>query len=613
MLVAVGVGIAAADEPAAPTPLASARQLLQEGKYAEAAEAYQTLLADHGADAAVGLARTQAASGHRDRAVETLTTAARQFPKTVALPAELAYLALVRGDHETATEQADAAIELDADTALLWWVKARVLTAEGKLPEANAALQRLVDLYNEQQPNDPEQLHWIGLAAGQYARWNRLSEQFSFLVNEFYPDLLKLDPSNWQAHYEAGRLFAEKYNQADATREFSAALLLNPNAAEAHAAVGQLSLDAFEIDAARASADRALEINPELLAARHLLADIHLSNFDPRSAALALQDALKLDPHSEETLGRLAAVYASIDGPSNTSPETRLGKLVAEVTSRNPHAGRFFESLADALDRLRRWPASAVYYQEAITRMPQLIRAPGQLGMMLMRLGEEDKARVVLDAAFRDDPFNVRVNNTLKVLEVLEGYQTLETEHFRIRYDAEKDPVTPRAMAAWLEEVYPQLVKQMGFVPEGKSLFEVFSAARNTDGHGWFSARMVGLPRIHPIGAAPARSWPCKRQRGQAAIQLGPRRQARVRARHQSTTDRLQHSALVHRGPGGAQRGLSASAVVERIAGGELCQGQAVRSRHDQSRFYSPALQRRVDAGVLPGRAVCPVHVGAVR
>jgi Tfp pilus assembly protein PilF len=501
VLVAVWVGIAAADEPATPSPLASAWQLLQQGKHAEAEEAYQALLADQGADAALGLARTQAARGHRQQAAETLTKAAGQFPKASSLAAELAYLALVRGDLKIANQQAEAAIALDADTALAWWVKARVLTADGELPEANAALRRLVDLYNERPPDDPEPLRWIGLAAGEYARWNRLSEQFGFLVNEFYPDLLELDPTHWQAHYEAGRLFAEKYNQADATREFSAALLLNPNAAEVHAAVGQLSLDAFEIDAARASADRALEINPELLAARHLLADIHLANFDPRAAAIALQDALKLDPHSEETLGRLAAVYASIDGPHDTSPETRLGKLVAEVTARNPHAGVFYESLADALDRLRRWPASAVFYEEAIKCMPQRIRPPGQLGMMLMRLGEEDKARAVLDAAFRADPFNVRVNNTLKVLEVLEGYQTLETEHFRIRYDAEKDPITPRAMADWLEEVYPQLVNQMGFVPEGKSLFEVFSAARNTDGHGWFSARMVGLPRIHPIGA----------------------------------------------------------------------------------------------------------------
>jgi Tfp pilus assembly protein PilF len=497
----VCLATSAADEPAAGGPLAAARRQLQEGKFAEAEEAYRALLKAHGAPAALGLARTQAATGHRQQAVETLSSAMKDHPGAAALPAELARLALERGDHDAATQLADTAIKLDGDAALAWWVKSRALVAAGKLEEANAAHKHLVDQYNNRPPNDSEQLQWIGLAAGEFARWNRLSDQFGFLVNELYPDLLKLDPTCWQAHYEAGCLYAEKYNDADALKELNAALELNPNAAEAHVALGQISLDGFEIDAARASADRAMEINPELLAARHLLADIHLANFDPRAATLVLQDALKLDPHAEETLGRLAAVYLSIDGVSKNGPDSRFGELAAEVNARNPHAGRFYETLADALDRLRRWPTAAVYYQEATARMPQLIRPPGQLGMMLMRLGDEDQARKVLDAAFRDDPFNVRVNNTIKVLEVLDGYETLETEHFRIRYDAEKDSVTPRAMGQWLEEVYPQLVKQMGFVPEGKSLFEVFSSAKNTDGHGWFSARMVGLPRIHPIGA----------------------------------------------------------------------------------------------------------------
>jgi tetratricopeptide (TPR) repeat protein len=262
-----------------------------------------------------------------------------------------------------------------------------------------------------------------------------------------------------------------------------------------------LALDRFEIDAGRASADRAMEINPALLSARHLQADIHLANFDPRAAVLVLEDARKLNPRSEETLGRLAAAYASMDGLSRTAADTRFGKLVAEVTERNPHAGRFYEALADALDRLRRWPAAATFYEEAIARMPQLVRPQGQLGMMLMRLGEEERAKEVLDQAFEADPFNVRVYNTLNVLEVLDGYETLETEHFRIKFDPQKDAVVARYMSRWLEEVYPQLVDQMGYEPQGKSLFEVFSSAKNTDGHGWFSARMVGLPHIHPIGA----------------------------------------------------------------------------------------------------------------
>jgi cellulose synthase operon protein C len=502
LLLALGIGIQPlwAAEPAE-TPIAMAQRLFQEGKYAEAEDAYQAVAGDQATSVAVGLARCQEAVGQRKKAVETLTAAAKLHANDAALPAELARLALARGDYDSAEASAAAAVKLDPDQLLARWVRAELLAASGKLDEANAAYQLLVDFFNAHEVKDVEQLEWIGLAAAQFARWNRLSDQFSFLVNDFYPDLFAADPTCWRAHYESGRLFAEKYNEADAGKAFKAALALNPNAAEVHAALGELALSRFEVGAAQAACERALEINPQLLSALQLKADIHLANFEPRQAIGVLNDALKLQPNSEQTLGRLAAACAAVDGLARTTAETRFGKLADQVTRRNPHAGKFFESVADALDRLRRWPAAAQYYQEAMTRMPQLVAPGGQLGMMLMRLGDEDRAKQVLGEAFKADPFNVRVINTLKVLEVLDTYETLETDHFRIKFDPGKDKIIAHYMGRWLEEVYPQLCTQMGFSPPEKSLFEVFNRAKNTDGHGWFSARMVGLPHIHPIGA----------------------------------------------------------------------------------------------------------------
>src|SRR5690606_8977195 len=121
--------------------------------------------------------------------------------------------------------------------------------------------------------------------------------------------------------------------------------------------------------------------------------------------------------------------------------------------------------------------------------------------LMYMRLGEEVEGQRLLEESFEIDPFNVRVSNMLKVLEVLSGYATLETEHFIIRFDRGRDEVLARYAADYLESVYPVLCKQFGFEPEGKWLFEFFSRARNTSGHGWFSARMVGLPYIGTVGA----------------------------------------------------------------------------------------------------------------
>ena len=53
-------------------------------------------------------------------------------------------------------------------------------------------------------------------------------------------------------------------------------------------------------------------------------------------------------------------------------------------------------------------------------RMPQLVGPHAELGMMSMDAGEEAKARDLLEGAFEVDPFNLRVDNLLKVLDLLD-------------------------------------------------------------------------------------------------------------------------------------------------------------------------------------------------
>ncbi|HZZ72874.1 MAG TPA: hypothetical protein VFE24_11535, partial [Pirellulales bacterium] len=82
------------------------------------------------------------------------------------------------------------------------------------------------------------------------------------------------------------------------------------------------------------------------------------------------------------------------------------------------------------------------------------------------------------------------------------GYAVIETDHFVIKFDRGRDELLAKYAARYLEhEVYPELTKKLGYVPPDKSLFEIFNRAKNTDGHGWFSARMVGLPYIGTVGA----------------------------------------------------------------------------------------------------------------
>ncbi len=483
---------------AAEDELAAARRLLLQGRYSESAAIYAKSAAKSPA-AAVGFARAWTATGKREEAVKALD-AAGEDP---AVEAELARLALARGDHEAAAKHADAAIRASPDQLLARWIRSELLRVAGRLDEANKAYKGLVEYYNGHDVKEAESLHWIGLAAAQYARWNRLSDQFSFLVNELYPDALKADHLYWPAHYEAGLLFAEKYNRADAAREFQAALELNPGAAEVHAAVARLAFEHRDVEKAQASLRRAVELNPRLPEARLLEADLAWANFQPEEAAKLLEEkVLPLNPVSEEALGRLAASYVLRDGLRERDQSSRFAQLVKRATGRNEHAGEFYFHLAAWLAERNRFAEAERFFAEASRRMPQLVGPKTQLGLLVLRTNREAEARRILEEAFKVDPFNVRVHNSLELLEVMDSYETLQTEHAALRFDPKSDKLLARYVAREVDRIYPELCRQFGYRPPEKPLVEIFNRAKGVSGHDWFSTRMIGLPYLGAVAAS---------------------------------------------------------------------------------------------------------------
>ena len=472
--------------------LANARKLLLGGKYAEAEDAYRPL-AKKDFRAALGLARSQDARGMREEAAKTLSEAPAGHAQ---IEAELARLAFDRGDYPAAEKHVESALKLGRDQLQAKWLRGELFRVSGRLEQAAGAYHELVEFYNGHDVKDAESLRWIGLAAAEYARWKRLHDQFSIVTGDLCPDALRIDSDYWPAHYEAGRLYLEKYNQADADREFKAALAQNPNAAEVLAAMAELALEDHDSHKAQELAGRALQINPQLVEAWLLTADLAWANFDPALAAKILQEkALPLNPLDEETLGRLAACYVVED------THEALTRLIDRVLAQNPHPGLFLETLASWLDDRNRTAEAEHWYREAIRRMPQRLGPRAKLGLMWMRTGQEAEAHRMLDEAFREDPFHVRVKNTLELLEVIEAMQTVDTGHCLLRFDGPQQKHLARYAAPHVERVYQQLSEKFGYRPPGKPLVEIFSQAKGIGGHEWFSTRMIGLPYLDTVAA----------------------------------------------------------------------------------------------------------------
>ncbi len=493
--VTIAASAPAAEEP----PWGAAWKLELRGRYAEAEEAWQALLEIAPARAALGVAACRRAVGNRSGAIASLKTVWEQQP-TAAVATSRAQLSLDQGNLAEARQWVDAAQRLAVDDVTARWLAAEIDRCTGRVEQAAEGYALVAAAGTEENIEDPWTAYHVGLATAQQARWLHQPEMFRRLVGEFYAAVLAREPSFWPAHVARAGLFLEKFNSADAQREIAAALRINPFAAEIHVAAARLALQSYQLDAARRAAERARELNREYLPAWQTLADIASANFELDLAARFLAGAQELNPHDEETLGRLAAWQVAAMGWSD-DPTTAFGAIQTRVLSANPAAGAFYLVLGQRLEERRKFADAERALRAAQDRLPQLVEPAACLGLLLMRQGREDEARPLLEAARNADPFHVRVANMLAVLEVLASYETLTTEHFHVRFSPQHDRLLARHMAAHLESTFPALCRWLGYEPPGQTLIEVFNRSQATDAHGWFSARMVGLPYVGTVGA----------------------------------------------------------------------------------------------------------------
>lgn len=512
------------------SPLEVARQHLQHGRYDEAAEGYEGLLKADSKNAAalIGLSRALVANGDEATAVARLDAFLKAQPKAVDVSVRRAELMFDRGEFEAAEKVADQVIESETEHLAARLLKARCLVERGQIKEAADAFRWFVRYYNKKQPEDAESLLLIGEGSAVYARWNGVADIFTFIVNTLCPDALKADEHAWQAHYMSGSLLLEKYNRAQGLPDLNKALAINPQSVEVLTALGWAALDRHELEKAEKYSQQALEAREMSVLALQLKADLQLMNGAVSDALATIEKAVEINAKDQGTLARVAACYYLIDsklaGPDKANDvdqrlselldklddvaavklkePSRLEQLLLDLGKRNPRPGRFLVTFAEQLAARRKFGIAEKSYQRAIALMPQLPEAKTGLGMLYMQTGRTDKAKETLDAAFKADPYHVRVSNMRKVLGVLGGYEVITTDHFVIRVDSKADAILAEYMAEYLEECYAELTKLYGYEPPTRTTFEIYHDSKGLSAHEWFSARMVGLPWIQTIGAS---------------------------------------------------------------------------------------------------------------
>ena len=249
----------------------------------------------------------------------------------------------------------------------------------------------------------------------------------------------------------------------------------------------------MEIKDAEIAAEQALAINPNHIDALRLKAAVHLFSNEPELALKLLDTARALNPRYEPTLAQIGAVLY-------VQKKTKeFAALVAEVEKFNPKAWRFHVELGEQLDVRKLFLDAEGFYKKAVELEPKMPEGHEALGMLYLRLGNEKDARTLLVDAFDADPFNLRVDNSLKVLDHLDKYEVAKTPHYVLKFDPKNDGVLARFVLHYLEGLHEELAKKFDYQPPRPFLIEIFNK------HEMFSGRVVALPDLHTIGACTGR------------------------------------------------------------------------------------------------------------
>ena len=527
------------------------KQRLQRGNYAEARAGYEPLCKSEKPELAafLGLAACERAEGHYDEALEVYDRGLKALPDNAELLAQRADLYFFLGKWDEAARDAESAITREDSCFLARWVRARLLRDKGDIAAADKEVRWFVKAYSDASQAgkdivDVDRLLIVGQAGAENARWNNKPQQFNFILNEVIKDALKIDPDCWMAEDLAGRLLAEKHNRADAAEAYDNALKINPKAVEALIGKGLLALDELRSAEAGQLADQALKVNPRHPEALRLKADVRLAEGDAASAERLLLASKLVNRRDERTLARLALLHHLARKPE------AYAAAVKEVESFCAKPGIFYAELAEVLTSRKQFTLAEACFQKAMELRPDLSSPRAGLGLLYLQLGDEEKARQQLEAAFKADPFHVRVSNALKVLKHLDGYAVITTKHFVIKYDPRTDKVQAAFAADYLEQLHAEFAKLYGYAPE-HTLVE-FIATREM-----FSGRVLRCPvcrrgpgsKHRSADRHPLLAW----REGEPALQLGRGAASRVDARLQPHANRLPRPHLAHGGSGGSR------------------------------------------------------------
>jgi len=283
-----------------------------------------------------------------------------------------------------------------------------------------------------------------------------------------------------------GELFLEKYNKTEALRSFQLALQFDPAWTPALMGMAEVLGDDNPPQAG-AIVKRVLQVNPSSVDAHLFLAEqaVDASKYD--DARKSIEQALTTNASSLDARALLAALEYVQDRQSAFDAE------VAKVLAISPRYGDVYRRAGELAARNYRFDEAVTLTRRALTLDPGNPRSQADLGMHLLRTGDEPGARTALETSFKVDPYDVVTLNLLRMLDTLDAFVTVRDGDLIVRMSKDEAPVLQDYAIPLAHQALSTLSARYQFTPKGPILIEIFPK------HDDFAVRNLGLPGM--IGA----------------------------------------------------------------------------------------------------------------
>lgn len=427
-------------------------------------------------------AKVQLVTGRYDDAIATAKSAAAAGKDAKIQAAPVRAEALYRQGKAPEAIQALKEVENEDEARRARLLLAEILIGTGKRGDARAPLMTLIDDYNNDKikSTDAEGLSLVARATFLLRHAKEANQAFN--EAEKAGAKSRAEALLWRAD-----LFLDKYDPGHAGQVVKEALKLAPKDPHAHVMLARVKLESsMDFEAAESEVRQALDVNPNLPEAFFVRAGLALRDMDVTGADRAADEGLKTNPNDLELLSMKAAIRFLADDPQGFES---WKKKVFQV---NAEYSRFFQIVGEFAEWEHRYDDIIKMMQEATKVDPGDAKAYADLGLNLIRAGDDDGALDALRKAWDKDHFNVRVYNTLNLYEkdIATSYVTVKGQTFNIRYNKDEKDVLERYVPRMLEEAWGSMVQRYGFTPKTPVAIEIYSDPQA------FSIRTSGLPNV---------------------------------------------------------------------------------------------------------------------